>query len=182
MTAEEQGLLGSDYYAQNPIYPLAKTLGVVNMDALNVNGKTKDITVTGLGASDLDDYAKEVAAMQGRVVLADPKPETGGYYRSDHFPFAKQGVPALASGAGIDYVGRPAGWGQQIREAYTASDYHKPSDNVRPDWDMTGTAQDLQYYWMVGYKIAQAGKYPEWKPGNEFRATREAMLKGKTTN
>jgi Zn-dependent M28 family amino/carboxypeptidase len=180
VTAEEQGLLGSQYYATTPIYPLAKTLGVVNMDALNVNGKTKDITITGMGASDLDEYAKGVAAMQGRVVLPDPKPETGGYYRSDHFPFAKEGVPALASGAGIDYIGRPAGWGRQIRDAYTANDYHKPSDNVRPDWDMSGTAQDLQYYWMVGYRIAQAEKYPEWKPGNEFRATREAMLKGKT--
>jgi len=182
VTAEEQGLLGSQYYATTPIYPLAKTLAVVNMDSLNVNGKTKDITVTGMGASDLDDYATEVAAMQGRVVLPDPKPETGGYYRSDHFPFAKQGVPALASGAGLEYIGKPAGWGRQIRDAYTANDYHKPSDTVRPDWDMTGTAQDLQYYWMVGYKVAQAGKYPEWKPGNEFRATREAMLKGKTTN
>ncbi len=182
VTGEEQGLLGSGYYAINPIYPLASTLACVNMDALNVNGKTKDITITGMGASDLDDYAKEVATLQNRVVLADPKPETGGYYRSDHFPFAKAGVPALASGGGIDYLGKPAGWGRQIRDAYTANDYHKPSDNVRPDWDMTGAAQDLQYYWMVGYKIAQAAKYPEWKPGNEFRATREAMLKGKATN
>jgi Zn-dependent M28 family amino/carboxypeptidase len=91
-------------------------------------------------------------------------------------------VPALASGAGIEYIGKPAGWGRQIRDAYTANDYHKPSDTVRPDWDMSGTAQDLQYYWMVGYKVAQAAKYPEWKPGNEFRATREAMFKGKGTN
>ncbi len=177
VTAEEQGLLGSQYYATTPIYPLSKTLAVVNMDALNVWGRTKDITVVGLGASDLDDYAKGIAGEQGRVVKADPKPENGGYYRSDHFPFAKQGVPAINSGGGIDYVGKPANWGKEKAELFTANDYHKPSDIVRPDWDMSGTAQDLQYYWMIGYRVAQADKYPEWKPGNEFRATREAMMK-----
>jgi Zn-dependent M28 family amino/carboxypeptidase len=178
VTAEEQGLLGSGYYAATPIYPLAKTAAVVNMDALNVDGKTKDISITGFGASDLDHYATEVVAMQGRVIVPDPKPETGGYYRSDHFPFAKVGVPALASGGGMDYIGKPLEWGKQKRDAYTANDYHKPSDNVGPDWDMSGAAQDLQYYWMVGYKVAQAARLPEWKPGNEFRAVREAMLKG----
>jgi Zn-dependent M28 family amino/carboxypeptidase len=184
VTAEEQGLLGSQYYATTPVYPLAKTLAVINMDALNVNGKTKDLTIVGLGASDLDDYAKQIASEQGRVIQPDPKPENGGYYRSDHFPFAKQGVPAINSGGGIDYVGKPAGWGQQIRDAYTANDYHKPSDTVRPDWDLSGAAQDLQYYWMMGYRVAQAEKYPAWKPGNEFRATREAQLKaaGKGTS
>ena len=104
VTGEEQGLLGSGYYAANPLYPLAKTLGVVNMDALNVLGKTKDLTVTGLGNSDLDDYAQKVAAEQGREIRPDPTPEKGGFYRSDHFPFAQQGVPALASGGGIDDI------------------------------------------------------------------------------
>ncbi|MGE5359889.1 MAG: M28 family peptidase, partial [Bacteroidales bacterium] len=141
VTAEEQGLLGSQYYATTPLYPLAKTVAVVNMDALNVNGKTKDLSVVGLGASDLDDYASQVAAEQGRVIKGDPAPENGGYYRSDHFPFAKQGVPAINSGGGSDYVGKPAEWGEQIRKAYTANDYHKPSDTVRPDWDMSGAAQ-----------------------------------------
>jgi Zn-dependent M28 family amino/carboxypeptidase len=178
VTAEEQGLLGSQYYATTPLYPLAKTLAVINMDALNVNGKTKDLTVVGLGASDLDDYARQVAGEQGRVIEPDPAPENGGYYRSDHFPFAKQGVPAINSGGGSDYIGKPAGWGEQIRKAYTANDYHKPSDVVRPDWDMSGAAQDLQYYWMMGYRIGQAAKFPQWKPGNEFLATREAQLKG----
>ncbi len=178
VTAEEQGLLGSEYYATRPIYPLAKTAAVVNMDALNVWGKTKDLTVVGLGASDLDDYAREVAREQGRVIQGDPTPENGGYYRSDHFPFAKQGVPAINSGGGIDYIGKPAGWGEAARKAYNTNDYHKPSDNVRPDWDLSGAAQDLQYYWMIGYRVAQAPKFPEWKPGNEFRAAREAMLKG----
>lgn len=177
VTGEEQGLLGSGYYAANPLYPLAKTLGVVNMDALNVRGKTLDLTITGLGNSDLDDYATKVAAEQGREIRPDPSPEKGGFYRSDHFPFAKMGVPALASGGGVEYVGRPAGWGKEQMAAFTANDYHKPSDKVRPDWDMSGAVQDLQYYWMIGYRVAEADKYPQWKPGTEFKATREAMLK-----
>ncbi len=177
VTGEEQGLLGSGYYAANPLYPLAKTLGVVNMDALNVLGQTKDLTITGLGNSDLDDYAAKVAAEQGRVIKPDPAPERGGFYRSDHFPFAQMGVPALASGAGIDYVGRPEGWGKARMADFTAHDYHQPSDKVKPNWDMSGAVQDLQYYWMVGYRVAQADRYPQWKPGTEFKARRDAMLK-----
>jgi Zn-dependent M28 family amino/carboxypeptidase len=177
VTAEEQGLLGSEYYAQNPIYPLAKTLAVVNMDALNVYGKTRDLTITGLGNSDLDDYASQVAAEQERVVKPDPMPEKGSYYRSDHFPFARQGVPALASGGGIDYIGKPPEYGKQVRNDYTTNDYHKPSDVIKPDWDLSGAVQDLQYYWMVGYRAAQAEKYPEWKPGAEFKAKRDEQLK-----
>jgi len=177
VTAEEQGLLGSGYYAANPLYPLAKTIGVVNMDALNVLGKTNDITITGLGNSDLDDLARQVSTEQGRVIRPDPDPEKGGFYRSDHFPFAQQGVPALASGGGIDYVGKPAGWGKARSDAYTANDYHKPSDKVKPDWDMSGAVQDLQYYWMVGYRLAQSDTFPQWKTGTEFKAKRDAMMK-----
>jgi len=177
VTAEEQGLLGSDYYARNPLYPLAKTLGVINVDGLNVLGKTKDLTVTGLGNSDLDDYAREVAGAQGRVIRPDPTPENGGYYRSDHFPFARLGVPALASGGGVEFIGKPEGWGLKKQEEYIANDYHKPSDMVRPDWDLSGAVEDLQYYWLVGYKVAQAPKYPEWKPGTEFKALRDAMMR-----
>jgi len=176
VTAEEQGLLGSGYYPMSPLYPLAKTVAVINMDSLNMHGKTNDLQVTGLGYSDLDDYAKAVADMQGRTVKGDPTPEKGSYYRSDHFPFAKAGVPALASGGGIDYVGRPADWGQKVRDEFTANHYHKPSDEVRDDWDLGGAVQDLQYYWMVGYRVAQADKYPEWKPGTEFKALREEQL------
>jgi Zn-dependent M28 family amino/carboxypeptidase len=168
VTAEEQGLLGSGYYAANPLYPLAKTIGVVNMDALNVLGKTNDVTITGLGNSDLDDLATQVAADQGRVIRPDPEPERGGFYRSDHFPFVQQGVPALASGGGIDYVGKPAGWGKARSDAFTANDYHKPSDKVKPDWDLSGAVQDLQYYWMVGYRLAQARTFPQWKAGSGF--------------
>jgi Zn-dependent M28 family amino/carboxypeptidase len=177
VTGEEQGLLGSGYYAANPLYPLAKTIGVVNMDALNVYGKTKDITVTGLGNSELDDYAREVAAEQGREIRPDPQPEKGGFYRSDHFPFAQQGVPALASSGGIDYLGRPPGWGKARAEAFIANDYHKPSDTVKPDWDLSGAVQDLQYYWMVGFRLAQADRFPQWSAGTEFKAKRDAMMK-----
>lgn len=177
VTAEEQGLLGSGYYAANPLYPLKKTLAVVNMDALNVRGTTKDIRVTGYGNSDLDEYAAQVAKSQGREIRPDPTPEKGGFYRSDHFPFAQQGVPALASGGGVEYIGKPEGWGLKVQEEYTRNDYHKPSDNIRPDWDMSGAVQDLQYYFLVGYRVAQAQKYPEWKPGTEFKALRDAMTK-----
>ncbi|MHC4432511.1 MAG: M28 family metallopeptidase [Planctomycetota bacterium] len=177
VTAEEQGLLGSKYYAANPIYPLEKTLGVINMDSLNVHGKTSDVVIVGLGNSDLDDFAKEVAADQGRVIKPHPTPEKGLFYRSDHFPFAKQGVPALSSRDGVDYVGKPEGHGLQVMKEYVSKHYHKPSDIVRPNWDMSGAVQQLQYYWMVGYRVAEADKYPQWKPGAEFKAKREAQLK-----
>jgi Zn-dependent M28 family amino/carboxypeptidase len=176
VTAEEQGLLGSDYYAQHPIYPLKKTLAVVNMDALNIYGRTRDLTVVGLGASDLDDYARDAAAAQGRVVKPDPNPENGGYFRSDHFPFAKQGVPALNAGGGDDYIGRPPGWGQQVQAAYTAQHYHKPSDEVRPDWNLSGAIEDLQVYYAVALRAATTAQWPQWKPGSEFKATRERMM------
>ncbi len=177
VTAEEQGLLGSTYYALNPIYPLARTLAVINMDALNVYGRTKDLTITGLGNSDLDDYATQVAAKQGRTVKPDPTPEKGSYYRSDHFPFAMQGVPALASGGGIDYVDRPADFGRMKREAYIAHDYHQPSDVIKADWDVSGMVQDAQYYFLVGYRVSQAEKFPEWKSGSEFKSRRDSMMK-----
>ncbi len=177
VTAEEQGLLGSEYYARMPLYPLEKTLAVVNMDAMNLFGRTNDVVVIGLGASDLDDYAREVAAEQGRVIKPDPEPEKGFYYRSDHFPFARAGVPALDAGSGIEYVGRPEGYGRKIREEYTAKHYHAPSDEVRADWDLSGTVEEAEFYLRVAYKVAQADRVPEWKPGNEFRAKREAMLK-----
>jgi Zn-dependent M28 family amino/carboxypeptidase len=177
VTGEEQGLLGSEYYVTHPICPLSKTLAVINMDALNVHGKTKDITIIGPGMSDLEDIAGEVAAEQGRVVRSDPFPEKGSYFRSDHFPFAKAGVPALNSESGIEYVGKPADYGKQTLEGYRAENYHQPSDVVRPDWDLSGAVQDLQYYWMVGYRVAQADQIPQWKPGSEFKAKRDAQLK-----
>ena len=145
---------------------------------LNVNGRTKDITLIGYGASDLDDYVKDAAGEQGRVIRPDPEPEKGFYYRSDHFNFAKQGVPALDPDEGIDYVGKPPDYGEKVRDDYTEHDYHQPSDVVRPDWDLSGAHEDLKVFFAVGYRVAEADKMPEWKPGNEFKAKRDAMLKG----
>jgi len=181
VTAEEQGLLGSQYYSVMPIYPLAKTVANINMDGLNVHGRTRDVTLIGYGASDLDDYVRDAAAEQGRVVRADPEPEKGFYYRSDHFNFAKQGVPALDPDEGIEFVGKPADYGKKVRDDYTEHDYHQPSDVVKPDWDLSGAREDLKLFFAVGYRIAQADKFPEWKPGNEFRAKREEVLRKKTS-
>ena len=177
VTAEEQGLLGSEYYATNPIHPLAKTLAEINMDGLDVGGRTRDLTVVGYGASELDDYAAAAAAEQGRTLRPDAEPEKGFYYRSDHFNFAKQGVPAFDPDAGVDFIGKPAGWGMQQRDAYTANDYHKPSDEIKPDWDLSGAVEDLRLFLTMGYRVAQAAKFPEWRAGNEFRAIREAQLR-----
>ena len=176
VTAEEQLMLGSTYYAQQPHLPLDRTLANINLEGLNVHGRTRDLTVIGLGNSDLDDYAREAAAAQGRVLRPDPEPEKGMYYRSDHFSFAKMGVPALEPDAGIDFVGRPAGYGQRLRDDYIARKYHKPADRVEDDWDLSGGVEDLQLYWMVGFRVAQAEKWPEWKPGTEFKARRDAQL------
>jgi Zn-dependent M28 family amino/carboxypeptidase len=177
VTGEEQGLLGSEYYSRAPLYPLAKTLANVNMDSWNVHGRTKDMTLTGYGASDLDDYAAAAAAEQGRVVHADAEPEKGFYYRSDHFNFAKQGVPALDPAAGVDYIGQPPEYAKKVRDEWTEKRYHTPKDVVLPDWNLDGTREDLKVLFAVGYRVAQADKFPEWKPGNEFRAKREASLK-----
>ena len=175
--AEEQGLLGSQHYAEQPIYPLAKTLANINIDGVNQWGRTKDITVVGMGASDLDDYLRDAAAEQGRALRPDPESEKGFYYRSDHFNFAKQGVPALYTDTGIDFAGKPPEYSQQKRDEYTNKDYHAPSDEIKPDWDLTGAIDDAQLLFLVGYRVANAETFPEWKSGNEFKATRDAMLK-----
>jgi len=177
VTAEEQGLLGSEYYAAQPLYPLARTLADINMDALNVSGRTKDLVIIGLGASELDDYARAAAKEQGRTLKPDAEPEKGFYYRSDHFNFAKVGVPALNTDEGVEFVGKPAAFGTEVRERYTNDRYHKPSDEVTPDWDLSGLAEDVQLLFTVGYRVAQADRYPAWSAGNEFKAIREAQLK-----
>jgi len=178
VTAEEQGLLGSQYYSVTPVYPLARTAADINMDSWNVHGRTKDLTLVGYGASDLDDYARDAAGEQGRLVHADAEPEKGFYYRSDHFNFAKQGVPALDPDGGMAFIGKPADYGQKMRDEWNEQRYHKPADVVMPEWDVTGTREDLKVFFAIGYRVAQADKMPEWKPGNEFKAKRDAMLKG----
>ena len=178
VTAEEHGLLGSLYYAKFPLYPLARTLANINADNnLPMWGRTRDIPVIGLGASDLDDYLRAAAAEQGRTLSPDADPEKGSYYRSDHFNFAKVGVPALNVDEGLVYRDRPAGFGKEKRAYYVANDYHAPSDHVKPDWDLSGFAEQAKLLLAVGYRVAMADKFPEWKPGNEFRAVGEARLK-----
>ena len=177
VTAEEQGLLGSEYYSVTPLYPLAKTVADINMDSWNTHGRTRDMTLVGFGASDLDDYARDAAAEQGRVVHGDAEPEKGFYYRSDHFNFAKQGVPALDPDGGVDYIGKPAEYAAQVRKEWNEKRYHTPLDVVLPDWDLNGTREDLRVLFAVGQRVAQADKMPGWKAGNEFKAKREAMLK-----
>ena len=181
VTAEEQGLLGSRYYAEHPLYPLARTAMDINIDTMNVHGRTRDIVMVGMGNSTLDELVADAAREQGRAVKPDPEPEQGHFYRSDHFSFSKEGVPAFDPDSGIDFIGKPEGWGLQVRQKYTAENYHKPSDKIQPDWDMSGAVQDAQLYFLVGYRVANSDMMPEWKPGTEFKAKRDAMLQSAQT-
>jgi Zn-dependent M28 family amino/carboxypeptidase len=174
-TAEEQGLLGSEAYVRHPVVPLEKTLAALNFEMLNVYGRTADLTVYGLGASDLDDRIRAAAARQQRVVRPDPAAEQGWFYRSDHFPFARAGVPATWFGGGADYVGKPAGYGQRMHDEYIAVRYHKPGDVARPEWDLAGAMEDLQIYIDVGRAVADGAAHPAWRPGAEFKAARDRM-------
>ncbi len=178
VTGEEQGLLGSEYYAEHPLYPLSHTAADINMDGMNVLGRTRDITEIGMGESSLDEVVAAVAKQQGRTVRPDPETEKGFYYRSDHFSFAKAGVPAFDPDGGIDYIGKPAGWGMKMRDQYTEHDYHKPSDVIKPYWNMEGAEQDCALYFGVGYSVADTAQMPVWKPGSEFKAIRERSLRG----
>jgi Zn-dependent M28 family amino/carboxypeptidase len=177
VTAEEQGLLGARYYVENPLYPLNKTIANINIDGMNQWGRTKDIIAIGLGNSTLDDVASEVAREQGRTLKPDAEPEKGFYYRADHFEFAKQGVPAFYTDAGTEYIGKPAGYAEKKRDEFTQNDYHKVSDEVKADWDLSGGAEDTQFLFLVGLRVDRADKWPEWKPGTEFKAKREATLR-----
>ena len=177
VTAEEQGLLGALHYAQNPLYPLEKTAANINIDGLNQWGSTEDVVVVGLGNSELDDILTEEATAVGRRIEPDPEPEKGFYYRSDHFAFAKEGVPALYTDAGVTFIGQDEGYGERKREEYTANDYHKPSDEVKDDWDLSGAIDDLRLLFRVGWRVAEAEDFPEWKEGTEFKATREERLR-----
>jgi Zn-dependent M28 family amino/carboxypeptidase len=179
VTAEEKGLLGSRYYALNPLYPLNRTVAVINMDGANQFGRTSDMEVIGFGASTIDDVGAAVANEQGRTVRADSHPERGSFYRSDHFEFAKVGVPAYYPKSGRQFIGQPEDFAEKKVAEYIAKDYHQVSDEVKPDWPFEGAAQDTEFLLRVGLRIANAGTWPEWKPGNEFKARRDAMLKAK---
>lgn len=176
VTGEEQGLLGSEYYATHPIFPTAKTVAVINMDALNIYGPMKDITVIGYGLSDLDQYIEAAAREQGRTVNPDPMPEKGSYFRSDHFPFAKQGIPAVYPSGGVDSVEHGRAWTLALKEKYTAENYHKPSDEFDPNWDLSGALDDLRLLFKVGYRLAMESTFPNWKEGTDYRAKRDADL------
>jgi len=178
VTAEEQGLLGSKWYADNPLYPLAKTLANINVDVLNAWGPTRDIVVVGSGSTTLEEILSDYAARYDRVTAPDPEPSKGFFYRSDHFEFAKQGVPALYVDEGTDYIGKPEGYGQQKRDDWTARLYHKAADEVDPTWDMVGAIADLRLLYHVGRHVADGDTWPVWKDGTEFKAVREASLRG----
>jgi Zn-dependent M28 family amino/carboxypeptidase len=177
VTAEEKGLLGSRFYAQYPLYPLEKTLANINMDGANQFGPTSDMATIGFGASSIDDIGIAVAREQGREMKPEPYPERGSYYRSDHFEFAKVGIPSYYPKAGTTYIGLPADFAKKLADDYVQNRYHKPSDEVQPDWTFEGAAQDTEFLFNVGLRIANGDTWPEWRPGNEFKARRDAMLK-----
>ncbi|HVI97996.1 MAG TPA: M28 family metallopeptidase [Sphingomonas sp.] len=173
VTAEESGLLGSRYYAEHPIYPLGLTVGGVNMDVLNVNGRTRNFVVTGYGKSELDDLIVPLAQAEGRRVEPEAHPERGGYYRSDHFSFAKLGVPMLDAGSGEDLVKGGTAAGEAAAKDYGEHRYHQPADEYDPAWDWSGAIDDLTIYYRLGRELAEGDAWPTWRPDAEFRAIRE---------
>jgi Zn-dependent M28 family amino/carboxypeptidase len=177
VTAEEKGLLGAKYYAENPLYPLARTVANLNMDGLNPWGRTSDLEVIGWGNNTLEDWLADAAQTQRRTLSPDSEPEKGRYYRSDHFEFAKVGVPALDFRGGTNVLGKPTGYRKAKGDEYTVRDYHKVSDAIKPDWDLAGAAEDVQLVFQVAWRAANDPKWPEWKSGSEFKARREAMLR-----
>jgi Zn-dependent M28 family amino/carboxypeptidase len=173
MTGEESGLLGSAYYAANPLYPLAATAAAFNIDALAPYGRTRDVEVIGYGASELEDYLGQAAARQGRVLRPDSQPEKGFFFRSDHFNLAKRGVPALYIKTGVDSRDHPKGWAEEQVRDYIANRYHKPGDKYDPGWDVSGSVEDLRLLYAVGARVASESRWPTWYPSSEFGPVRE---------
>lgn len=178
VTLEESGLLGSEYYANNPTVPHNKVVAGMNIDGALPMGPTKDMTVVGYGASELEDMLKDVLVAYDRVITPDGRPEAGYFYRSDHISLAKKGVPMLYAGEGEDKREGGVAAGRAAAAAYTAERYHKPMDEYSDDWDLTGFQEDLQALYEVGLRIANSDSWPTWYPGNEFEATRKASLAG----
>jgi Zn-dependent M28 family amino/carboxypeptidase len=178
-TLEEKGLLGARYYAENPIYPLGRTVAVLNIDALTAWKPTRDMIAVGYGKSELDDRFEAALGVQGRRLRPDPNPEVGAYFRSDHFPFAEQGVPSAFVSSGYDLVegGEPAGLA--LFEQYGAHFYHQPGDEWTPTWDFRPMARDVDVFASVGGWLSEAGRWPEWKQGAEFKALRERMRRSR---
>ncbi len=176
VTAEEQGLLGTAYYASHPVYPLDATVATINMDGLNIWGPTSDITVVGYGMSELDDVLQLAAAAAGRALAPDPEPEKGSYFRSDHFEFAKRGVPSLYPDAGVQDIEHGEEWARERRKEYTRDHYHKPSDEFDPAWNLDGAVEDLRLMFAVGHALATGESWPNWREGTEFKAVRDDMM------
>jgi len=176
VAGEEQGLLGSEYYAHHPSFAPGRIAANINYDGGNIWGRAKDVTYIGLGKSSLDGLVKAVAARQGRRVEGDEFPDRGHFYRSDQFNFAKIGVPALYLNAGTDFRGRPQGWGKAQHEAYEEQHYHQPSDEWHAEWNFDGMIEDAQLGFSVGLTVAQTQALPTWKPGDEFEAARKKAL------
>jgi Zn-dependent M28 family amino/carboxypeptidase len=173
VTAEEKGLLGSEYYATHPLYPLATTVGVLNTDSMGVWGPAKNFTISGTAKLGLLDDLIAAGKAEGRYFTPDPHPETGGFYRSDHFSFAKQGVPAISFGSGRDLVNGGVTRGEALAADYTTKRYHQPDDEFNPQWDFRGMAQDANLLHIVGEKLANSREWPNWSEDSEFRATRD---------
>jgi Zn-dependent M28 family amino/carboxypeptidase len=174
VTAEEKGLLGSEYYAANPLYPLATTVGVLNMDALDPHGPARNFTISGSAKLGLLDDLIATAKPYGMTYTADPKPEAGYFFRSDHFSFAKRGVPAVSFGSGNDWVDGGLAAGKAAEDDYTAKRYHQPADEWQASWTFTGMARDLKVLYSVGNDLANSGQWPNWSKDSEFRGIRDA--------
>jgi len=169
VTAEEQGLLGSKYYASNPVIPIENTVANINMDAMNVLGKTKNVAVVGMGKSEMEDYLKEAASKQGRTLTQEDRPEAGYYYRSDHFSFAKQGVPALYAEGGNEPADEETAKYRKRMNVIVTGCYHQVCDEYRDDWDLSGIVQDTQMLFDVGVNVSNAKAWPKWNESSEFQ-------------
>jgi Zn-dependent M28 family amino/carboxypeptidase len=176
VAAEEQGLLGSQYFAAHPTMPAGKIAANINYDGGNIWGRTKDVTFVGKGKSSLDGVVDSIASWQGRTVKPDQFPDRGHFYRSDQFSFAFIGVPALYLDTGLEFIGRPDGWGKEQIEGFEAHDYHQPSDELRPAWNFDGMLEDVKLGFWAGDIVANAPALPSWTPGDEFEATRKAAV------
>ncbi|MCE7043650.1 M28 family metallopeptidase [Dyadobacter sp. CY312] len=176
VTAEEQGLLGSDYYASHPVYPVNKTVADINMDVLQPFGRMKDIILVGKGQSELDAYADEVAKKQGRVTRGEPDPSGGWYFRSDHFNFAKVGIPSMYIENGSVSLEHGEEWGEAQKKEYNDKRYHAPTDEYSADWDLSGIVEDMQLLFEVGSKLSNESTFPGWKEGSEFKAIRDKSM------
>jgi Zn-dependent M28 family amino/carboxypeptidase len=173
-TAEEQGLLGSQYYTENPVFPIEKTIACFNNDLMLPVGRMKDVMITGYGQSNLDEMLIEGALRQDRYVIRDPNSQTGMYFRSDHFPFAKKGVPSAFARGNVDSREYGREWAAKMEKDYIDNKYHRPSDNYEPDkWDLSGIAEDARLGFYIGYKLCSSDYFPKWKPGSEFRNYRK---------